>query len=253
MPAFTHARLVRLLAAVSLCIAGMAAQASSILISPIIVTLGQENRSAAITVRNDGDEPRLIQTELLRWTQENGENRYAPSGDILVNPPLATLQPHQAQIFRIGLTGDPDPPQELAYRLYFSEVPMPARAGATGVRIALRIGLGVFVVPRDDPGARPEWTAFQNDDGTLRLSLHNGGNRHLKLNRLRVNDPATGAPLGELPQQSVTLLAGQTRQFTIPSPPAWRGTQLHLLSDSAGETIRASVPLIPLIMHAARP
>lgn len=240
---FSFATVVRLIVVAGLSLAAVITQASSLSVSPIVITLGQDSRSAAITVRNNSDEPRVIQTELLRWTQENGENRYAPSSDILVNPPIATLQPRQSQIIRVGLTGKGSGAEEQAYRLYVSEVPMPAKPGFSGVRIALRIGLGVFVMPTATARARPEWKAARDADGSLQLNLRNAGNRHLRLTSLLVIDPVSGKQLSAPQRRPITLLAGQARHLVLPLPAEWRGTQLRLLSDMEGEQLDSTVHL----------
>jgi fimbrial chaperone protein len=228
---FTVSSVLRLIAASLLSLLVTAtAQAASLSISPILVMLNEKKHSAALTLKNESDEPKVIQTELLRWTQENGENVYTPSRDILTNPPIAKLQPGQTQVIRIGLNRKADKVQELAYRLYISEVPPPPKEGFTGLRIALRLGLAVFVSPKADLVDRLEWKATRESDGALQLTLLNSGNRHMRLTSLKVRDPGNGQQLAEWQQEPATLLAGQTRRITLPLPPEWQNTQLSLVA-----------------------
>lgn len=202
---------------------------SSLSVSPIVVSLDETTRTAAITLKNEGTESRVVQTELLRWTQANGKNIHASSRDLLVNPPIATLQPGQTQIIRVGLNRKADKAQELAYRLYISEVPPPPKEGFTGLRIALRLGLAVFVAGNAKPIYKLDWQAARDPQGALHLNLHNGGNRHVRLTSLKVRDPGNGKQLAELQQSQLTLLAGQARQIFLPLPTGWQGKQVGLM------------------------
>ena len=229
---FTCSAAARLTIAVALAggvVAG--AQAGSLTVTPVIVTLNDNTRSAALTVRNEGDAARVIQTELLRWTQKDGTDVQTPSSDILVNPPLATLQPGQTQTVRIGLRRKADNAQEMAYRLYLTEVPPPGEH-FTGLRIALRLGVPIYVSPKDKPSARLEWQAARAPNGGLLLTAHNEGNRHVRVDSFSIVDPATGRALGAW-QQAFALLAGQARPFSLAVPPGWRGRDLKMMTKTA--------------------
>ena len=220
-----------------------AAQAASLSISPVLVTLDENKHSAALTLKNEGNETRVIQTELLSWTQQNGENIYTPSRDILVNPPITTLQPGQTQIIRIGLRRKAEKTHEQAYRLYISEVPSPSREDFTGLRIALRLGLAVFVSPKAKPIDKLNWQAARNPGGALQLTLLNSGNRHMRLSNLKVRDPSNGQQLAEWQQSPTTLLAGQSRQISLTLPASWQGGQLSLVADTEEGLVESKVGL----------
>jgi fimbrial chaperone protein len=219
------------------------AQAASLSISPIVVTLDEKRQTAALTLKNESSETRVVQTELLRWTQKNGANVHAPSRDILANPPIATLHPGQTQIIRIGLNRKVDKAQELAYRLYISEVPPPPKEGFTGLRIALRLGLAVFVPPRAKLTDKLDWKAVRNQKGDLQLTLRNGGNRHLRLISLEVRDPDDGRQLAELQQPLPTLLAEQTRQLSLSLPTDWQGKDVRLVASTEDGLVESRIKL----------
>lgn len=215
------------------------AQAGSLSVSPVSVTLDEKMQTAAVTLRNEGDESRVVQTELLRWTQQNDEDVQTPSHDLLVNPPIVTLRPGQTQIIRVGLNRKVDKAQELAYRLYVTEVPPPPKEGFTGLRIALRLGLGVYVTPKAKLVDRLDWSASRNQEGNLILSLRNSGNHHVRMTNVKVRDAVTGKQLAEWQQPHITLLAGQSRQISLSLPADWRGSQASLVAttdDGVAET-----------------
>lgn len=219
------------------------AQASSLFVSPVLVTLDGKRQTTALTLKNEGNETRVIQSELLRWTQKNGENVHTPSRDLLVNPPIVTLKPGQTQIIRIGLNRKVDNAQELAYRLYISEVPPPPKEGFTGLRIALRFGIPVFVSPKAKPLNRLGWKATRSPGGALGLVMLNNGNLHLRLNSIKVSDPSTGQQLAETQQPQSTLLAGQARQVSLLLPAGWRGRQLSVVANTEEGQVETKVEL----------
>lgn len=231
----------RLMAAVVLA-GGIAAgaQAGSLTVTPLIVTLDDKTHSATLTIRNEGSEVRVIQTELLRWTQNNGADVQTPSGDILVNPPLATLQPGQSQTVRIGLKRKADNEQELAYRLYVTEVPPPSQS-VTGLRVVVRLGVPVYVSPKARTSAKLGWQAARAQNGALLLTVLNDGNRHLRVDSFKIVDPGSGVALGTWGSGPFTLLAGQARRYSLVLPAKWAGKEVKLLTNTADGPAEARV------------
>ncbi len=230
---FTRSAVTRLMTA-GLVAGGIVAgaQAGSLTVTPVIVTLDDKTHSAALTIKNEGNEARVIQTELVRWTQKDGADVQSPSSDILVNPPLATLQPGQTQTIRIGLKRRMGNAQELAYRLYLTEVPPPSES-FTGLRIALRLGVPIYVSPRAKPSARLEWQAARAPNGALLLTALNDGNRHLRVDSFKIMDPRSGRALGTWGARPFTLLAGQARRYSLALPAGWAGSEVKLLTNTA--------------------
>ncbi|HEY5995208.1 MAG TPA: fimbria/pilus periplasmic chaperone [Gallionellaceae bacterium] len=233
----------RLITALVFAGAATGVQAGSLTVNPVVVTLDDKTHSAALTIKNEGSEVRVIQTELLRWTQKDGADVQTPSRDMLINPPLATLQPGQTQTVRIGLRRQVDNAQELAYRLYLTEIPSPGEH-FTGLRIALRLGVPIYVSPKARPDARLGWQATRAPNGALMLTLLNNGNRHLRVDRFKVIDPGTGRELGASRPGPFTLLAGQARRYSLALPAGWAGGRVSMLTTTAdgSDETRVEVP-----------
>lgn len=230
---FTSPAVTRLMTA-GLVASGIAAgaQAGALTVTPVVVTLDDKTHSAALTIKNEGDEVRIIQTELMRWTQKDGADVQTPSRDMLVNPPMATLQPGQTQTVRIGLKRNTGNAQELAYRLYLTEVPPPSEH-FMGLRIVLRLGVPVFVSPNTTPSTRLGWHAVRTPNGALLLTVLNDGNRHLRVDSFKIIDPGTHRALGASRPGPFTLLAGQARRYSLALPAGWRGRQVNVLTSTA--------------------
>ena len=226
------------LLALALCVAAPEAPAGSFQVNPIRIDVAKGATSAAMTVRNDGDDAIVIQASLVSWTQNEGQDVYAPTTEALVTPPVMTIQPGGEQIVRVGLRRRPDPQSELTYRLYLQEVPPPPKPGFTGLQVALRVGVPLFVPPLAPGLRRLEWSAQSAPDGALTLIAQNTGNTHVQVTDFELRAAGAEEPLAHQTTLAY-VLAGQRRTWTLPVPAghAKPGGELHLKAyTDAGET-----------------
>jgi fimbrial chaperone protein len=164
--------------------------AGSFEVNPIRIDLSANTRSAALSVRNSGDEAVVVQTSIVSWTQENGQDVYAPTKEILGTPPIATIPPGGEQILRLGMRRAPDAVNELTYRVFLQEVPPPPKPGFQGLQVALRLSLPIFVQPRQGPAkATLVWNLELQGDDTLRLRLDNNGTGHIQVSEIALFQP----------------------------------------------------------------
>ena len=194
------------------------AGAGSFQVNPIRIDMTKGATTAAITVRNDGEDAVVVQSSILAWAQDNGQDVYTPTTEALATPPIMTVPPGAEQIVRVGLRRGPDPQRELTYRLYLQEVPPPPKAGFTGLQVALRVGLPVFVAPVAPTLRRLEWSAEIGQDGALRLVAQNTGNAHVQLTDFELGIPGGSQPVAH-ESTLAYVLAGQRRVWMLPLPP----------------------------------
>ena len=188
--------------AVPLCliILGMAAVgpalASTFNVSPIRAQLGAGRRTEALTITNVDDDPVVVQVRVLAWSQAGGEEILDATREILVTPPVLQMAPKGQQIVRVALRRDPDPARELTYRVILDEVPQAAAVGATGLRVALRLSLPVFVTPaHPTPGPELAWEAHRLPDGAIEIAATNRGSVHVQVIDFEAQVPGAAAPL----------------------------------------------------------
>lgn len=214
------------------------AAASDLQVTPLRVTLSAGEPTSLITLRNRGEEARVIQARVMAWEQEEGENRYTPTRDILVNPPIFTLGPEAAQVIRLGLAGEGAADRELAYRLYLQEVPVENGDTGARLRVVLRLGVPVFVAPRE---ARWDvhWQAEPVPGGGLRVLAVNRGNVHARIAELRVAAPAENGE-SRLVESLVThdyLLPGQSAKWLLGGDTGWQHVERAALSVVTGQGV----------------
>lgn len=204
------------------------ATASDLVVSPTRMVLDGKNPSAVMTLRNAGQEARVIQAELLRWTQEGAKDVYTPTRDLLVNPPVFTLPAGRSQLIRVGLNRSPDVDQELAYRLYIQEVPPPRKPGFTGLQMALRIGVPVFVSPKAPLYPRIRWQATRTPTGMIKLTVTNEGNFHILLTDIRLMEPSNHRQIIGWYRVHTYMLPGQTHELALTPEFDWKGDRFNL-------------------------
>ena len=210
-------RRLALAALASLAFVSATAGAGSFQVNPIRVELGRGATSAAITVRNDGDDAVVVQASVMAWTQSDSQDAYAATTEALITPPVMTIAAGAEQILRVGLRRAVDPQRELAYRIFLQEVPPPPSPQFSGLQVALRIGLPLFVAPAAPVSRKLEWSARIAPGGALVLTARNTGNAHVQ-----VTDVELSASSGQTVAHESSLayvLAGQTRDWTL-APPA---------------------------------
>lgn len=195
------------------------AMAGSFSVAPTRVELGAAARTAVVTLRNAAAEPLTVQVSLVNWQQQDGEDLYAPTRELLATPPVFTLEPEEERIVRIALRRDVDPDEDLPYRIFFEEVPLAPREGFNGVNVALRVGVPVFVrtTARARPGLR--WELHAAPEGRLRVEAINEGNAHIQVTGLELSRDAA-APADALPVSVMKYVLPHSRMSWIIDAPA---------------------------------
>lgn len=190
------------------------AHAGSFSISPLRVELSAAAGTGALTLRNQEDAPVVVQVEAMLWEQVDGQDRLTPTRDLLVSPLVFTMPGNGSQLLRVALRRPADAGHELSYRLILTEVPQPVSREFTGLNVALRVSLPVFVAPAAEAAPRLEWTAAPAADGALAVTARNAGNAHARILRFEIA-PATGTAGARLQEVTAYLLPGQSRTWTF--------------------------------------
>lgn len=165
---------------VSLAVAS-SATAGTFTISPIRVELHRGHGTEVLTVRNEEDKPLLLQARAVVWSQENGEERYLDTRDLLLTPPVFQLAPKAEQIVRVAFRGQADASREIQYRVILTEVPQPSAERFMGLNVALSMSIPVFVRPLAAAQPDMKWKARWLPDGSLRITAENLGAAHLQV------------------------------------------------------------------------
>src|SRR5271155_1099753 len=170
--------------------------ASTFNISPIRAQLSATHRTEALTLTNADASPVVVQVRLFSWSQKDGVEKLEDTRELLSTPPVLQIPPNGQQIIRVALRRDPDPAQELTYRVIFEEVPQAQAKDFTGLRVALRLSIPVFVAPaHGKASAELAWGSRWLANGQLELASTNNGSGHLQITDFEALFPGSLMPL----------------------------------------------------------
>lgn len=206
--------LLRILAsAAALGLSPAPALAGSFSISPVGAELSAVAQTEAFTLRNQEDAPVVVQAEMMLWEQAGGADRLTPTREVLVSPAVFTIPGKGSQLVRVALRRAADEQRELSYRLLLTEVPQQTESTVTGLNMALRLSLPVFVAPRTLGDARLEWTVAPAGAG-VPLTVRNTGNAHARVLSFSVTPEGAAAPVMQH-NVATYVLPGQARTWTL--------------------------------------
>ena len=194
--------------------AATAVLAGSFQVSPVRAVLSRAHPVSALTIRNTGSDPAVIQLQSVAWTQRDGKDTYEPAPDILATPPIFTIPAGGSQVIRVGSRRPPEADGERAYRLLLQEVPAPSKPGFKGLRMALRISMPLFVVPEKVVSPELHWDAVAAASGKVRLHVVNQGSGHARLSHIRLT-MVDSDQLLPMSASLVYVLAGNAHDWVV--------------------------------------
>jgi fimbrial chaperone protein len=196
-------------------LAALPAGASTFNIAPIRAELAGSHRTSVLTLANADDEAVVVQVHVVAWSQDNGEERLDETRDLLATPPVLQIAGKAEQIVRVALRREPDALRELTYRIIFEEVPQAAPVDFTGLRVALRLSVPIFVAPAQRPAAAAlSWEAHRLQNGDVEIAATNHGTGHLQVSDFALR---SGALSGLQGMTSKYVLPGSRMTWTLRS------------------------------------
>ena len=217
------------LCAAALC-ASLCASAADLEIDPVRISLSTQQKTAVIVIRNNSNQATIIEAKPVSWSQADSQDVYTPTRELLVSPPTFTIAAHGTQTLRAALRRAADPARELSYRINLQEIPAALPSGVSGVQVALRVGLPVFVKAQTGKTApKVQWNLARTPDGKLEVGLRNTGNAHVQVTDFLVQR-TTGAEVLAEQRAATYVLEGQTHvwELTPMSPEKIAGGPLRL-------------------------
>jgi fimbrial chaperone protein len=217
------------------------ALAGSFQVSPVSATLTGRQPVSALTVRNTGSVPAVIQLEAMAWSQPGGKDQYVPATDILATPPIFSIPAGGSQVIRVG-SRQPPGSGERAYRLFLREVPPAPKPGFNGLQMTLQISLPLFIQPDAAMAPRLEWQATRMADGQVRIHVTNLGQVHARLSRIKLSAGPDANPL-PISDKTIYVLSGTSHDWMVKAPIA-AGTRLHFIGEADGGPVQADLVVV---------
>ena len=227
------------------CLSLSVSHATTFNVSPIRVELSAVKPASFLTLTNNDASAKVVQVELMAWSQAEERNIFVPSDDIVVNPPIFTVKPGKTQIVRLGLRRPIEADRELSYRLFLTEVPPPVESAAQrmsqGLQIVLRLSVPIFVSTQKSSPTL-SWKAASDKDGAIHLTATNTGNMHFQIQDLKLALPTSSRVLAK-ENGAVYLLPEQSWHWRFNTDTHWQADSLHLSARTDSGDINEEVEL----------
>lgn len=139
-------------------------------VAPIRVELEGDGSGATVRLSNASDHALPVQTRLFSWSQEDGEDVYAPSSELVVSPSIVSIPVGETQVVRILRKG-PASSGEKRFRLVIDQLPDPTTMRPGQAQTRIRFTVPVFV---DRDKAAPAQFAWRMSKSGLEL-VNSGG------------------------------------------------------------------------------
>jgi fimbrial chaperone protein len=160
-------------AAVSIAAAAIAvpASAGSFRVNPVQIKLPADQQAASLTITNSDAAPVAIRVVTLAWSQPNGEDKFGPTSNVIVSPPIFTIPAGGTQLVRVGLKNRG---AESAYRVILEEIPRQQPIDGE-VQVILRLNLPLYLIPKGGGTPDVSWHAWRTSDGNIDVEGRNCG------------------------------------------------------------------------------
>jgi fimbrial chaperone protein len=182
--------------------------AGSFKVNPVNLTIPPDRKTTSLSITNSAKEKVSVRVVTYRWTQVDGRDLQEETTDVIVSPPIFTLEPAKTQLVRVGVkerrAGE-------AYRVVFEEIPH-QQVHANTVQVSLRLDLPLFVEAGDAEPAIT-WNAWREDAGTITLEAFNTGDRHQRVLTIGLDD--TTDPESLLTREMGVVLPKSSRRWLI--------------------------------------
>ena len=191
--------------------------AGSMRVSPTRLNLTPEEARGTITISNQGEGEITAQVRGYLWSQTaDGQEVLTPAGDLIVVPPIFTLEGGAEQVIRVGLRRPPQTNDEMTFRVVVTQLPSgPLEPGV--LTSLLSFSMPVFITP-GGATAKLEWAAEVLGPREVQIRLTNTGSAHIQMTGFTLVSIADPEVLLSAPDFSAFayVLPGSTVQFTVP-------------------------------------
>jgi fimbrial chaperone protein len=214
----------------------------AVTLSPIHLNMSVKKPIISFTVTNDSLKAITYQINTLSWHQVDGKDAYDETRQLIVSPPIVSIEPNSSQTFRVGLLEESAHLVEQAYRVVLDDITiyLPEKS-ENGLSFIFNYNLPLFYAPVKWVDS-VIWSRCESPvKGKSCLLIENEGNRHVKL----VNLVAVSATKEEPLKKTKTVLAGSTFTWLYPTMQGTENTTSIKLSkdESPMVLVLADLPI----------
>ena len=204
--------------------------AASFQVTPVRAILDARNDNTFFEFENTDTEEVSVQVEIMKWSQEDGEDILENTGDFVIVPRIITLDPDARQVVRLGLLSAPQSDIEATYRIFFTEIRASDEPATNNVSMRLRVSIPVFVNPETLLTPSLQLSDVQTETDHTALEFYNNGNQHIQVLGIRPK----GATDEQAQPLNTYILPGNSKQIAVELPDFSSVQMLEVDTDVAG-------------------
>ncbi len=178
----------------------------------------------------------------MKWTKVFGKDVYEETNDVLVTPPLITLDSEEKQLVRLGMRATPDEKKGATYRLIINELPPSNLLTSLGVKTLLEFRVPVVVAPLTPSKPKILWAANRLDDKKIKITLHNVGESYLSLQNISLSNGDENKPFVKQPI-AYYILSGQKQDYEFDLPNSFKGRNVQISAQTDQGEVKEIVSL----------
>ncbi|QSX74167.1 molecular chaperone [Lysobacter arenosi] len=178
---------------------------------PTLVDIAPGLTAGRMTLANSGDQPVSAQLRVFRWTQVDGEDRLAPTQEVVLSPAITKIEAGAEQVVRVVRQGAAPAGKDATYRIIVDELPPPAEQQETGINFRMR-----FVVPVYLRAAQAKEPSLTCELRMATLTCTNSGGQAAQLGATRLID-AKGSLVALSRGLFGYVLPGSSRKWPLES------------------------------------
>jgi fimbrial chaperone protein len=182
------------------------------------------------------DIPLSLQMRMVRWTQNNGNDVYQQTKDLIIAPPQVRIPPSQSQLVRVGWRSPQPISQELAYRMIVTDL-TPYKQNPNTIIVRLQLNLPIFIEP-ENIDFKAQWQIKKVSSNALKILITNTGNIHIRVSKFTITNQNEEV-IGSQPTLFY-LLPGQSKQGTL-SLTKTSGQIINVIADTNKGKLRTTV------------
>lgn len=196
------------LCAVSFFVLIAPANAGSLTVSPITLSVPAPGGTATLSVSGKGDGPTAGQVRVLRWLQTDGAEQLVPTRDVVASPPALKLQPGRDLTVRLVRTAKTPVIGEECYRVLVDQLPG-AEQDKIAVKFAIRHSIPLCFDAAMQKRGVLDWS-LRKQGKSLMLAGHNTGTQ-----RAVAKDVVITVKGAKVNLASAVVLGGSTMSWPL--------------------------------------
>lgn len=207
-------RLCLIRVAIGLSLLASINSASAVIISPIQLDISVRKPITSFKVTNDSTVAIVYQASALSWIQIGGQDTQVDTDDLVITPPIVTIQPKTSQVFRVAMLNPVPNLTELAYRVVLEDISEDIfKNSETGINFRFNHSLPLFYTSKI-PVVSLVWSICKSVlIGKSCLRLENKGNSFFKITKFSALSKSKDETVGGVK----TILAGNSHEWIYSS------------------------------------